>query len=412
MTNIIAREAGNTSKGFDTQIHRAIYLILEKISQGSEQIFCAVEIIEDVFLVEKSDEGEIVGKLLEEDKDYSNNFSYRSEPVRNTLVSFFDQYIDHDKDNLLSLCFYAQTDLASEKIDRKMVNSTDGLKEDDIGHYNILKKLVKNELLTDTELRIALNIFKKEYLHQYHQRFDKKMGYTDIVTNISINEFNDFLCSISWNFENSEDLDYEKILLKKIKECELFDYMCDGREKNILHELYYELTKRKRESSLIKKLLSKDKVENIFYKAKYSNSSHMKDTSWKIWDDIDLSDLRNIEEKIKSVCKDYPNRRINNLKIKLSLTKSEEFELGKDYKSLKARVYSECSELIMDLMDDNESFDQQRIKQAFKCMEELSIEKIRNLEKDYTYNVSNDTLISGMIYSLFDDCYLAFDDYE
>ncbi|TOQ21951.1 hypothetical protein, partial [Vibrio parahaemolyticus] len=104
MTNVIKREAGNTSKGFDTQIHRAISLILDNISKGSEQVFCAVEVIEDVFLVEKSDEGETVGKLLEEDKDYSSNFSFRTEPVRNTLVSFFDQYMDHDKDPLLSLC--------------------------------------------------------------------------------------------------------------------------------------------------------------------------------------------------------------------------------------------------------------------------------------------------------------------
>ncbi|CAK3420756.1 conserved hypothetical protein [Vibrio crassostreae] len=412
MTNVIAREAGNTSKGFDTQVHRAISLILDKISTGCEQVFCAVEVIEDVLLVEKSDEGELVEKLLEEDKDYTSNFSYRSEPVRNTLVSFFDQYIEHNKDNLLSLCFYAQTGLSNEKIDNKIINNTSGLEEGDAGNYGILKKLVDNEKLTDTELKIALSLFKKEYLFQYNNRKDKKVGFSDIVKGLPKDEFEKFLYSISWNFESNENLDYEQILLKKIRECEFFDYMCDGREYSILHELFYEFVKRKRETSLIKKLLSKDKVENIFSKAKYGNSSILKDSSWKIWETIDLSDLRNLEEKIESVCKDYPTRRINDLKVKLSLAKSEEFELGKDYKSLKARVYRECNELIMDLIDDNELFDKVRIKEAFKQMEGLSIDKVRNLENDYTYNASNDDLISGMVYSLFDDCYLAFDDYE
>ncbi|EII2984886.1 hypothetical protein V8050_003591 [Vibrio parahaemolyticus] len=412
MTNVIKREAGNTSKGFDTQIHRAISLILDNISKGSEQVFCAVEVIEDVFLVEKSDEGETVGKLLEEDKDYSSNFSFRTEPVRNTLVSFFDQYMDHDKDPLLSLCFYAQTGLANETVDKNMIKSIDGLKEEDSGNYGILKKLVNGNKLTSIELKIALSIFKKEYLLQYSGRADKRTGYSSIVNKISEDEFERFLYSISWNFESKEDLGYEKILLDKIKGCEFFDYMCDGRENAILHELYYEFTKRKKEKSIIKKLLSKDKVENIFYKAKYDNGSFMKDTSWKIWDDIDRSDLRNIEKKISDVCDNYPKRRIEDLKIKLSLAKSEESDLGKDYKSLKARVYKKCNEHIMDLMDDDEPFDRRRINQAFKDMEELSIQKVRNLEKDYTYNASNDDLISGMIYSLFDDCYLAFDDYE
>ncbi|TOQ18057.1 hypothetical protein, partial [Vibrio parahaemolyticus] len=92
--------------------------------------------------------------------------------------------------------------LANETVDKNMIKSIDGLKEEDSGNYGILKKLVNGNKLTSIELKIALSIFKKEYLLQYSGRADKRTGYSSIVNKISEDEFERFLYSISWNFES------------------------------------------------------------------------------------------------------------------------------------------------------------------------------------------------------------------
>ena len=70
--------------------------MIESVSNDANAVFfTAVENVEDVSHLEISD-----GKVLayyEEDKNYdpSSNFTIFSLPVINTLVSFFDIYVDH-----------------------------------------------------------------------------------------------------------------------------------------------------------------------------------------------------------------------------------------------------------------------------------------------------------------------------
>ena len=192
MTNIIERPAGDKSKGFDTQVFRAIWIILDKINSGSETVYCALEVIEDVFLMEEVSNG-LVRTTLEEDKNYSSNFSFRSEPVRNTLVSFFDQYIQFNKDPALSLCFYAQTDVASEVFSKKDKDIIKGLEDKHFGKKAILKSLNEGADISDEDMAVALLIFKNEYANQYFDRKDKKQGYKLIVEGLSISDFRGFL---------------------------------------------------------------------------------------------------------------------------------------------------------------------------------------------------------------------------
>lgn len=411
MTNIIRRTAGDKSKGFDTQIERAICLILDKISEGSEHVYCAIEVIEDVFLLDVKSDGEVKEKIIEEDKDYSSKFSFRSEPVRNTLVSFFDQYILYDKDPTLSLVFYAKAGLANERIDKSFLAANPELDKTISGSYCILKKLVEGSVLTDEDLTVALAIFTKEYLSQYHSRDDGKVGYIEIVNNIDLDSFQSFINSITWIFE-LDDIDTESLIIDKIKSCEFFDFMCEGKDYNILHELHYVFSKKKTESGLIRRLVSKDKVENIYLKAKQSGSSYLRDSSWELWDKIDTDDVRDIKKKIFDVCPDYNKKRAENYYVKAALAASEESNLGKDYKALKARVYSVCNDVIMEYLDEHSDFDKKKVQQIFSLLESKALDRVKVLEKDYTYNISNEDLVKGIVYSLFNGCYLALDGYE
>lgn len=409
MKNIIERPAGDKSKGFDTQVFRAIFLILDRLNSGSEQVYCALEVIEDVFLKEISQDGEIK-TTLEEDKNYSTKFSFRSEPVRNTLVSFFDQYMSFDKDPLLALCFYAQTTATNEVISKTDIKNIKGLKETHQGKKSILMSLVERSHLDDDSLEIALRIFQKEYDEQYSNRRDKKTGYSPIVSNLTANEFSDFITSINWTIKDENNSDVEKLAIEKIKECEFFDYKYEGREKSILHHLFYDFTLKKSQPNFISKLMSKEGIENVYLKSLTENKDALIDSSWKTWKDITTTDLRNLDDKIIAVCPDYKKKRIDILYRKIGIAKGEETSLGRDYMSLKARVLATCEDIIAGILDDDIVFSQKSVKAIFQELENESIKTIDILKKDYSYNASNEKLIVGLIYSLFDECYLALDE--
>lgn len=409
MTDIIERPAGDKSKGFDTQVFRAILLILDKINNGSEQVYCALEIIEDVFVKETTPDG-VIKTTLEEDKNYSTSFSFRSEPVRNTLVSFFDQYMLFDQDPNLALCFYAQTVTANEVISKKDTENIDGLKKEHQGKKSILISLINDEPIEDDSLEIALRIFQKEYNEQYSNRKDKKVGHTSIVSNLTLESFREFITSINWTIKDEDNSDIEELVIEKIKASEFFDYKYEGREKSILHNLFYEFTLKKSNRNFISKLMSKDSVENIYLKSLLGNKDTLSDSSWKTWKDISTSDLRSLDNKIMAVCPDYRKKRIDNLYRKVGIAKSEEKSLGRDYMSLKARVLSTCEDIIAETLDDEIIFTKKSVNEVFKQLEEKSIETVNVLKQDYSYNASNEKIIIGMIYSLFDECYLALDE--
>lgn len=409
MIDIIERPAGDKSKGFDTQVFRAILLILDKLNNGSEQVYCALEVIEDVFVKETTAEG-VTKTTLEEDKNYTSKFSFRSEPVRNTLVSFFDQYILFDQDPNLALCFYAQTVTANEIISTKDIENIQGLKDKHKGKKSILISLINDDHIDDDNLEIALRIFQKEYSEQYSNRKDKKVGHTHIVSNLTLSTFRAFITSISWTIKDESNYDIEKLAIEKIKESEFFDYKYEGREKSILHHLFYEFTLKKSNPNFISKLMSKESVENIYLKSLTENKDALADSSWKTWKDITTSDLRSLDNKIIAVCPEYRKKRIDNLYRKVGIAKAEETNLGRDYMSLKARVLSTCEDIIAEALDDEVVFTKQSVNEVFKQLEVKSIKTIDILKQDYSYNASNEKIIIGIIYSLFDECYLALDE--
>lgn len=411
MTNIISRPAGDKSKGFDTQVLRAISIMLGKLNEGQEQVYSAVEVIEDVFVMEDVEDGNFY-TTLEEDKNYSSKFSFRSEPVRNTLVSFFDQYIKFDKDPKLSLCFYAQTITSNETISSSYVGSIEGLCERHCGTKSILKNLNDGKSLDDVELEIAFEIFKDEYISQYSDRKDKKTGFINIVKVLTKESFGEFLYSISWTISDENDNDLETDIFKKIRDLEYFDYKYENKEEFILSRIVYEFIKRKSKPGFISKLINRSDIEVIFLKS--VSEYAQKDMSWKYWNEIEVDDVRNLNDKILSVCPDFKARTINKLYRKVGVAKVEELSLGRDYISLKVRVLAACDDLLDSFVDDSsvKLYPVKDIINKFKELEEESIKMIDGLKKDYAYNASNEEVVKGIVYALFDECYLAFDDYE
>ena len=237
---------------------------------------------------------------LEEDKNYSSAFTFRSGPVTNTLVGFFDQYLRYVKDPDLGLCIYAQTTVGEENIDQHALSKIAGLKNEHLGKQSILKNLNTDIELNDVEKHIALCIFKEEYIKQYTGRHDRKVGNVEIVKTLKEEEFYEFLKCIDWYILDENNDDLEDVIIEKIKESTFFDFRMENRADLILARLYLEFTKRKSRKGFFAKFVTQSDVELIFLKA--SSDPINTDSSWKHWHDIEVDDYRNLKEKILSVC--------------------------------------------------------------------------------------------------------------
>ncbi len=268
------------------------------------------------------------------------------------MVSFFDQYITFNKDPNLGLCFYAQTTLGNERIDKKNISLFSCLGENYLGSYSILKKLNADEVLNSSDLDVAFEIFKNEYFEQYNDRKDGKKGKVEIVKTMTRDDFSDFINAIDWNVVEESDQDLEQEIFNKIRSVDLFDYRYVGKEESILALIYYNLTKNKNKSGFVSKLFGRSDIELIFLKS-MSEFDNL-DPAWSAWSDIKVNDYRNLKDKIHAVSPIYKDRRIASLYRKLAVAKSEEVGLGKDYISQKIRVLNACSSIVDDFVDEFE----------------------------------------------------------
>src|SRR5690554_1639828 len=163
----IDREAGDSGKGFRLQLIRAIKLMLNTIKQDANTVFfTAVENLEDVSHQTIVD-GE-VSSYFEEDKNYdlNGNFTIFSPPVTNTLVSFFDIYVDQFRtSNNVYLGFYTTRDIGKERKSKLESGKEIALPDEPI--LNILQSL---DDASDETVSLVKDIISEEYASQYKEK--------------------------------------------------------------------------------------------------------------------------------------------------------------------------------------------------------------------------------------------------
>ncbi|GBC63430.1 hypothetical protein DENIS_4424 [Desulfonema ishimotonii] len=218
ISETIDREAGDSGKGFRLQLIRAIKLMLNTIKQNSNAVFfTAIENLEDVFH-QTIDNGEI-NNYFEEDKNYdvNGNFTIFSPPVINTLVSFFDIYIDQFRtSNNVFLGFYTTRNIGKERKSKLENGSEISLPEKPI--LDIVKDIENTpEGVLDTVKKILV----EEYIAQYKNK--SKTGHLDTLKLQTSDKFCDFLSKITWNFGQEDETDLKKTVLKDIENSPLYN---------------------------------------------------------------------------------------------------------------------------------------------------------------------------------------------
>ncbi|WP_431049672.1 hypothetical protein [Roseateles sp. L2-2] len=401
----ISREAGDKTKGFRFQKLRAAIRFLQRVQENRDgQVYCAMELLEDSVLYDGSSDSPITA---EENKYYGSRISLNSKAVKNTLVAFLDLYFSFMRSNDVRLGIYASAEVAQERISAELRKQL-GLDATQ-KHYDILSHLSFGIQLDDEETLVAFGIVKNEYFEQYP---DTSKGYKALVEAMTLSEFSKFLESIDWTITNESNESLEDTALHQIRSCRLFNHRHTGLERFILSALLDELERRSGAKKSIDRLISTDSLKTIFQQILLSpaQDERYEDPVWKQWDELDTEDFRNLAEKITTVCPDFDPRLLKALARSCSLARAVEPEGEREMKSLLRRILGVCEDHLLMKHPPSASLTQLQITDILGELTKLAEDHISSLRGRYRYALRDAHSIKGSVLTLFDDCFLAFDE--
>jgi hypothetical protein len=379
--------------------------MLSTIKRDANAVFfTAIENVEDVshqILVDGQ-----VSQYYEEDKNYdtSGNFTIFSPAVLNTLVSFFDIYITYGSSEKVLLGFYTTRTFGKERKTTYKDGSSLLLPKEPI-----LQLLTNIDSISDDILQIVKAIVIDEYTSQYP--VGGKQGYLEALKSQTIVEFREFFKRITWYFGQEDEKDLKETVLKDIQSSPLHNNAHMGKENIIFCLLMEKLAQGQNRKDLIDKLIHSSDVKLIFKEAESSIADEKTDPTWQYIAGLEaeVSDRRNLKEKIQSAIQDFPERRLLSLARKAGASKYEEGEADKTFLALKYRILAACDEYLSS-ENYNPPKDGANLDNILRGLLAKSALDIAALKQDYTYSVSNEKTIEGIIWNLFDSCFLAFDE--
>lgn|GEM_PF-3582726 len=278
----IPRDAGDTSKGYTLQKLRTISLILSEIQRDHTVDFiAAVEFNGDVFL----DNRRIT--YVEENKAYdSKNFSFASEPVKNTICYFLDYWLNNNRDQKIRFGFYSTNEIAKE-VNRGQTKAL----QVKLPRKAILGYLRAKDYSDPNLLPAVKTLILSEYKYQYENNKDHTLAGSHFATLSAFtnSDWQDFFNVIDWIFDNDQIEDLEKKIIVQIGNV-TFDIplITTGKEPFIRAELFYQLELRQNKQVISERFLDRKEVELIFHRA--INGIH--DESYKYLL-LDYKELRN-----------------------------------------------------------------------------------------------------------------------
>ncbi len=143
-------------------------------------------------------------------------------------------------------------------------------------------------------------------------------------------------------------------------------------------------------------------------------SNKLDNSGASLWEKTIPSDKRNLSDKIKSVCTEISNRRINKYNRDVTYGKIElELFSERIISALKFRIFEACQNELINFVERSVSLpmtskDVDNLIEIFTSKAELII---KDKSKDYSYSdISNRDLLRKIVLDLIDECYLSFDE--
>lgn len=404
---MINREASDKTKGFRLQKLRAVKLMLDasKLSD-SAVVYWAIEHIEDVY---ENAEGQ---EYLEEDKNYdkSSSFTFNTQILRNTLVSFIDIWFAKKFSSNLKLGFYSTNKIGKEQNSQLTKQLSITLPKE---------SLIKccSELKFDEP--DFLDALKKFMLYEYDEQYKKlESSNIDTLKKWDDEDWKNFLKIIKWEFGQPDEEKLECELLEEIKRCKWYSASShEGKEEFILARLIDLLDKRQNKKDFLERFVYVAEVQNTFLRLKDVTPQKQNDPIWQMWDKIPVpTDTRNLEDKLTSVCNSLSQQVLSPLVIKATEggIERQNYEDNKDFLSMRYRVYSKCKEKLNNELNSlsTNKLSESEVHNLIETLKNTANSEIDSFKESFQYPIVTETIISNIILELFDSCYLAMDDYK
>ena len=150
-------------------------------------------------------------------------------------------------------------------------------------------------------------------------------------------------------------------------------------------------------------------VELIFKKTESESGGIEEDPTWQCFEGLYPSDSRNLRQKIKDACAVYPEAKLVRHERVAARSKVEQQSIPKKVLALKWRTYEACADRLIEKADELPKTEEEidALLGELKVQSSLAVSK---LAADYSYPVSNENALEGMVLDLFDTCFLALDD--
>lgn len=125
-----------------------------------------------------------------------------------------------------------------------------------------------------------------------------------------------------------------------------------------------------------------------------------------------INNKKNLDEKIKSVCPDFPEQILKVWRRKCVRARLELDTINsKQRKALIMAVYSPCIDYIDEYINDIDKMDEDGIRGYIDILKKEAIKFIEERKKDYNYGIENIIVVENLVFELIDSCFLSFESY-
>ena len=406
--NNIDTSADSNIKGMGLQILRATERLLEAIILEKQGIYCTIEYVDDVIEMDFSKENTCI--QTEQNKNYKSAFSINSDEVKNSLRIFLDTWRRVEYDENMTFMFYTNTSIAKEKsvgVIKKL-----GLK---LPKEPVLKLLISKEY--DQALPIIVPVLKDYYISQHNTNSNSKEDakfYENLINGYSDETWKTFFQLIEWKFNEENEKTLRFKLESTVKNvCDKLDVDSKYSDK-ILSCILQLIEEKSLEKNFLNRMVSVSDIKLLFkdFERKVRVEERI-DPVHKKWDELDKSDIRDLEEKIKSVCPNFDEDDLEDLQTDFAEGKFEQ-DSYREIKAVKAynyRIYNICRRRIRDILKkkDEYKFSEEEINNILDELTQVSEKHILDKAKTYEIPYKDTDMVKKSILILFQECFLALD---
>lgn len=409
MDNLINRDASDKYKGFRYQKLRLAKKMLELIKANPRTNIIAIpEFRDDGYLVGKSGQ-----QIFEQNKEYSNNFTFNSEEVRKSMVNFIDNFFDLHNDPYLHFVFYTNVEYAKERqsglLDKLELKPLD---------KPVIKFLIEhnfNDSVIDFVSKVLMQTYRDEY-NIHHNKPETYKCFYEKVIEMSREDWVQFLKQVTFQFGKG-DLDHLVLELNsEIKLCSYYSIDHVNKEEQIKSCILEKIDGRMAESHITQKMLNFETIRNVFYEIGSKDNNLMFDELHIYWSEVTEEldtekKFRNLSDKVKAVCENFKGTTMKRYNREATTVRDEikKYDKRQIY-ALRFRVYES-----MERYFDNDgfifknSYIYEELTLQVKKLKENVVNDIDVLKKDFDYGVKNNITIEKMVLLLIDECFYSFD---